>query len=433
MILYPKEITLVITNSCNLRCTYCCERGIESAYKINTIDINIVKKCIDILAPQDDGYLAMFGGEATLHIEILEEALEYFKSKYPDSNMRLGITTNGVNINDRVLKWMIDAANSSHFSILLSMDGCRESHDLNRRTVGGLPTYDLIMNNLKRIHEASPKIKIERHSVLSKYDCNHMEDVCRSALETSKYCTKHTCSFTMLGQRSSVDDYSRDDLDAYISFYYKYIKPDNSRLFSPKELDIVRKIYRTIIDIHPIDRYDPRMWEDCVAGYDEFLVDINGSMYPCIKYYSELANTDYITLNIMDFNPTLELPDNHHYAIYKQHHDDQSKLITRFRNENGDRCETCPAMHICTNCIGHGECSNTRDPYIRPLYLCNRMLMVVEVDTKYQLEYAKKCKNELLLKESKLMYEIENGVKLTANQVINDNNVIRNELMTIED
>lgn len=428
MTIIPKELTLMITNACNCRCSYCCERGIDNPYEAKCVSKDVIRKCIDILAPVDHGFLAMFGGEATLNMDLLEYSLKYFKDNYLGSTLKFGITTNGVNLTDRVIQWMKDVSDVTDFEVLISLDGCKESHDRYRKTVDGRPTFDIVLDNIKKLNRVAPNVKISRHAVLSKYDMRHMHDVSKVTIEVAKYCFSQTFAFLMLGPRSSTsEEYDRDDFEAYISFYYKHVHSDNSDIFDKEELKAVRRMFQVGVGMHPRDRHDGRMWESCHAGYDEFLVDVDGIIYPCVKYYSELAGTNFPTLNVMDFNPTLTLPDDHHYMLYKKHHDDQESFVARFTNENGDSCANCPAMALCSWCIGHGEC-HTGNPYIRPNTLCDRFLMFSEIDAEYQLEYVKKLKNDLILRESKLMYDIETGTKIIADQVVKDNICIRNEM-----
>ena len=65
------------------------------------------------------------------------------------------MTTNGTLLTPPVFDWL-----SEHgVNIMISMDETREIHDKNRKTKGGSPSWDIILDNLKGIPNFGDYIK----------------------------------------------------------------------------------------------------------------------------------------------------------------------------------------------------------------------------------------------------------------------------------
>lgn len=71
-----KDVTLTITEACNLNCIYCYENH-KSKRKMN---FEIAKRILDYELTADDGSkkvtIDFFGGEPFLHFELIQEVCE---------------------------------------------------------------------------------------------------------------------------------------------------------------------------------------------------------------------------------------------------------------------------------------------------------------------------------------------------------------------
>ena len=152
-----KTITFQVTDNCNLRCTYC--------YQINkgkrVMDFETAKKFIDLLIEESydkNSYVAIektpgivvefIGGEPLLEIELIDKITDYFryrliKEHHPwASKILFSMISNGVlyfepKVQDYIKK------NNRRLSFGISLDGCKELHDMCRVFPDGLGSYDI--------------------------------------------------------------------------------------------------------------------------------------------------------------------------------------------------------------------------------------------------------------------------------------------------
>lgn len=126
-----KQISLVVTYSCNLQCTYCYEAN-KSHY---TMPISIAKKAIlnafDTLGEHEELEIDFFGGEPFLCFEFIKEIFNWVVYEVkPTLPYIFFATTNGTLIHKHIQQWVFE--NRSRFYCGLSIDGTKWMHDVNR-------------------------------------------------------------------------------------------------------------------------------------------------------------------------------------------------------------------------------------------------------------------------------------------------------------
>lgn len=130
---------LVLTENCNLSCTYCYEcndnnvMAFDSAAKIIDCEINSSDDCYKIF---------FFGGEPFVNFKILKRIFEYAEEHYSRRIKKYAITTNGTLVHGEIKKWLYKQ--KDRFEITLSLDGTREMHDKNRIDKFGRGSFDMI-------------------------------------------------------------------------------------------------------------------------------------------------------------------------------------------------------------------------------------------------------------------------------------------------
>jgi uncharacterized protein len=153
-----KNVTFVVTEQCNLRCSYCYE-----CHKSNkSMTSETGRKAVDMLFEQsikEDGYIntensqaiiiEFIGGEPLLEIDLINELVEYFKYKaitldHPWArNYMIGMTTNGILYHDPRVQEFIKR-NKYHISLTITIDGDKELHDACRLFPDGSGSYDIV-------------------------------------------------------------------------------------------------------------------------------------------------------------------------------------------------------------------------------------------------------------------------------------------------
>ncbi|MCB9014702.1 MAG: 4Fe-4S cluster-binding domain-containing protein [Lentimicrobiaceae bacterium] len=133
-----REIFVMVTNQCNLACTYCYEsvknRQViipELAKKVITADIEGSR------AHTHEYFLIFHGGEPFLAFNEMKEISEWAWATFPELKIICMVTTNGTLISPEIKTWL--TINKQRFVPILSIDGSRASHNLNRSN-----SFDLI-------------------------------------------------------------------------------------------------------------------------------------------------------------------------------------------------------------------------------------------------------------------------------------------------
>ena len=137
-----------LTDQCNCRCKYCDFVQYKNSYMtketadqaINFIRQQVGDKKINI---------AFFGGEPMLNWDLIE----YLVKKYQDQ-FTWSITTNGTLLTEEKIQFFKE----NNVSILLSIDGDKETQDYNRPLITGRSSFDKISPHLKTLANTFPGI-----------------------------------------------------------------------------------------------------------------------------------------------------------------------------------------------------------------------------------------------------------------------------------
>lgn len=125
-----KHVTIVITEACNLNCSYCYEQ-----YKTKRkMPLELAKKIIDdemnSLLPGQDVIFDLFGGEPIIAFDTIKALVEYALEKKYMEHCFFFATTNGTLIHGEIAKWLEE--HKDYIWMGLSLDGTKEMHDINR-------------------------------------------------------------------------------------------------------------------------------------------------------------------------------------------------------------------------------------------------------------------------------------------------------------
>jgi uncharacterized protein len=141
------KLTILPTEKCNFRCTYCWEDYQKGTMSQETVDAikcllnNRIKK-LKILN------LNWFGGEPLLEEDIVLDISDHIQqliSNYPNLIFTGGMTTNGYFLNDVTLKKLCKVGIKNYN---IGLDGIAEFHNETRKLANNKETFDIIWNNL---------------------------------------------------------------------------------------------------------------------------------------------------------------------------------------------------------------------------------------------------------------------------------------------
>ena len=171
-----EELCLVVTERCNLNCSYCQSNKQFS----HTMSIACAKEYIDKylhVSMVSKPSITFMGGEPFVAFKTIKEIVAYVKQHYPQKEISYTIVTNGTLVHNEIQEWIKE--HESILQITLSLDGAEESHNLNRCNsfhlididffkslrkpiVNSVFTPDTIQNmsyNLKELHKHNFLIK----------------------------------------------------------------------------------------------------------------------------------------------------------------------------------------------------------------------------------------------------------------------------------
>lgn len=124
-----EDLCLVVTERCNLNCSYC-QSNKQFSY---TMSIDCAKEYVDkylhtstVAKPS----ITFMGGEPFVAFKTIKEIVAYIKHYYPQKEVSFTIVTNGTLIHGEIQKWIKENENS--LQITLSLDGTEDTHNLNR-------------------------------------------------------------------------------------------------------------------------------------------------------------------------------------------------------------------------------------------------------------------------------------------------------------
>lgn len=297
---------LLLTYSCNLRCSYCYEpkrikhrMTFESAQKFIMEQVSLAKDDYDSFEIQ------FMGGEPLLEFPLIQKIAYWLWGEVPfNKKYILFAQTNGTLLNKEMKSWFID--NKEKIFLALSIDGTMEMQNENRSNSYTLIDTDFFVENWptqnvkmtispKTLHRLSEGIK-HLHAIGFKYIAADL-----AMGPTLKWEAKDLVCY-------------RNELDKLVGFYI-----DNPKLlpFSMLKIDPTSILYQ-YTEIN----------KTCSCGENLVCVDWNGKTYAC-HLFSPISISDEkadLSNQLYDFS-------NH------------SQFVS-------DTCRKCRLNAVCNHCYG---------------------------------------------------------------------------------
>lgn len=153
-----KQIIFESTQDCTLRCLYCTYGGSYLHQRKNSskyLRFDTARKTIDYLSevfdkrPRNELTIGFYGGEPLINFDVIEHIVDYSKKVFPKWVLHFTITTNGTLLDERMIRFLV----KNNFSLMVSLDGSGENHDAKRIFPDGRGSYDIVMENMKKIQD----------------------------------------------------------------------------------------------------------------------------------------------------------------------------------------------------------------------------------------------------------------------------------------
>jgi len=342
-------ITLVITQECNMRCTYCYEVNKNSK---NVMPREVAYRAIDFFLGQrctnSAVILEFIGGEPTLEMDLIRDVTRYFKKalgRLKNHPWRTAyvflVGTNGTTYSSKKVQQFI-WENRYHANVLITIDGTKRKHDMHRVFKNGEGSYDIVAENVKLWLRQYPK-----SSTKVTFASDDLPYLCESIIHLWEIGIESVPANVVFenvwkpGDPEIFESQLRELTD--IALDRGYWKTNNTNFFwAPRNEE------------EPSDRN----W--CGTG-TMVAVDSAGNLYPCLRFMDfSLANPDRRSRSVG--------------TIYDGF--DQDKLRTYHclmkSLQSPKECLECDMSENCSWCSAHNyDAADSDTVFERKTFICD--------------------------------------------------------------
>lgn len=354
-----RTITFVVTERCNLNCTYCYEKH-EFHRSGKIMSKEVAKQAIDMILDNEkmNNYmntdnvkgiiLDFIGGEPLLEIDLIDYICDYFKKKtfeigHPWAmNYMISISTNGLIYNSPKVQKFIEK-NKYKCSIGITIDGNKDLHDACRVLPNGKGSYDIVEKSVKNaINDGilqSTKLTLAPQNVKFAFDAiTNLWDMGLQFIYAN--CV-----------------YEEGWNIEHAKILYKEMKKLADYLLVNKKYDK----YMTSLFNDRLGEVADLNQNYCGGNGDMLAIGPDGLCYPCLRYMSHSMQSNrepFICGNIQDglIDPTKD--------------EKLCKLCSvTMKTQSPEKCLNCPISSECGACNGYNY-DKFGDPNIKATYIC---------------------------------------------------------------
>lgn len=379
-----KSVTFVVTENCNLACTYC----YECAKTKRMMSKETAKDIIDALFDEEKmaGFLTtdkhkciiieLFGGEPMLNIDVVDFICDYFvkvatELNHPWArNHMFSTTTNGVLFNTpKVQRWM--KKHKHNLSITITIDGKKDLHDACRIFPDGTGSHAIVEASVKK---AIKEYGMETTKVtISPENLIYLNDSIPYLYDLGLKSIHANVVFENVWKK-----------EHGIEFYKQLRKLADYMLEDRKYKRLECSLFDSSIG-EPMQPHENSNW--CGGDASMLSFGVDGKIYPCVRFMNySLAKQKEICMG----------------DVYKGIERNKPQLIqlasiTR-RSQSTDECFNCKVASGCAWCTGYNYdefgTPDKRATYICPMhkarvlanyYFWNKLYEMEGVDYKFNM------------------------------------------------
>lgn len=344
-----RNITIQVTEDCNLRCTYCYQHD-KTPKKLKVDD---GKKFIDLILSSDEKsnkyiksiecpgvVLDFIGGEPFLEIETIDILTDYFIQRMIELNhpwrnrFKISIGSNGLLYFDKRVQQYIKK-NAAHLSLTITIDGNKNLHDQCRKDLNGQGSYDRAIAAVKD-YEKNYGYKAGTKITLSPYNLCYLKDALINFIKEGNQQININCVYEQGWQLSDATN-----------LYFQLKEVADYLLQNNLQDDFYISILDDTIGI-------PYTASNTWCGGSGLMIalDVNGDIYPCIRYTPSSVgynNKKFIIGNVSNG------------FIYNEEQEQRLKCLSCITRQSQDKttehCFNCPIETGCGDCAAYSyEC-----------------------------------------------------------------------------
>ncbi len=257
------EIIVNPTLDCNFNCWYCYENHVKgSAMSSETVQgiKELAKRKIKELPNLRELHISFFGGEPLMRFDqVVRPILTGMRELTLEAGIYLSVhfTSNSFLLNDQMIEFLKDFPTSFQ----ITLDGGRDNHNKTRFGKGNVPSFDVILNNIRKLAMAGVRV-ILRVNYTSK-NIASTEEIVEIVENWPEECrTKVGVDFQKVWQDSDADSKIANERDSKV-----------------KELrDRLRKIGYNVHNQKVMNYVANSCYGDKV---NEVVINYNGDVFAC--------------------------------------------------------------------------------------------------------------------------------------------------------
>ncbi len=341
-----RGITLETTTSCNCRCDYCLyDKHFKEARDHGTSNMSLETafKAIEYLKKhsykKNTAAVTYYGGEPLLSFDFIKSCVEYAKTILTEKTLEFSLTTNGTLLDSEIASYFLE----NDFSIVVSIDGPKEIHDMYRKNIHGNGSFERAITGLKTLVDTYGEKAEEKIMLSMVYTPPYSgEKIDRIAALWDEYPwlpkkmgvnITYPLEGTFPKDRLYLENTNEDkDLDMWASesFSHKYMKRADGHPISDsmKEKRLAqfmqRRIYHSLFDKYYMNGC-------CVPGVRKLFVSVDGTFLVCEKISSKSPPIGNVFSGI-DIDTIKKL------------------YIEEYERESIPYCSRCWAIRLCNIC-----------------------------------------------------------------------------------
>ncbi len=324
-----------VSSSCDLNCTYCYYNDISnkrSHKSYGKMDIDLAEVIIKkIFVENFDNIKIVFqGGEPTLAgLDFFYDFTKIVNKYKKNEKIFYSIQTNAYSLNEKWIKFFKDY----HFLVGVSLDGTKDIHNINRKTVRGEDTFNKVMKSLNLLKNSL--IDFNVLSVVTKNLSKHINTV---------YNFYKTNNFRNLQFIPCLDPLYEKNGNNLFSLTPELYEDFLKKLFDLWFDDVINNNYiyisffeNLLMLIKGKNATTCGMNGQC---YNQMIIESNGDVYPC----------DFYVLDNMKIG---NIKENSFKTISENA--DKSDFIVNSKTKNPE-CLKCKWFNLC-----RGGCKRERN------------------------------------------------------------------------
>jgi len=259
-----KSFIVIESRQCNFRCEYCFE-----THKKGKMSKGVAEQVVNVAIANGIGHISIFGGEPLLNWGVIVHMIRYAENV--NANLRFSLITNGFLLDEAKL----DFIKKCKIDLAISFDGIK--HNTKRILKDGNQTTESVMSKIRMAIDSGCQLAIcpvitadAIEGISSDYIELYELGVSRilPAIDEKSFGWTEE-KFALLKQEYEIIcDYCIKKFSAQTAIDFDDFRP----LYEARYLKI-----RTVCN-------------SCSFGQNNFVVDTNGDIYPCIQFMDSRLN-----------------------------------------------------------------------------------------------------------------------------------------------